>query len=122
MLVWTGRDEFYGQPDYIARGPGVTAEATRWLYDQGVRVMGIDAWGWDGRSTSRPEDAKREQRRGIFWAAHQAGSPVLADRAALNLGELPATGATIACFPLPDRGRQRRAGAGRGHRCLRGKG
>ncbi len=26
----------------------VSAEATRWLFEQGVRVMGIDAWGWDG--------------------------------------------------------------------------
>ena len=29
--------------DYMARGPGVTADATRWLFEQGVRVMGIDA-------------------------------------------------------------------------------
>ncbi len=48
VLVRTGRDAFYGQPDYMFRGCAVTAEATRWLYDQGVRVMGIDAWGWDG--------------------------------------------------------------------------
>ena len=47
VLVRTGRDEFYAEPDYIARGPGVTAEATHWLFDRGVRVMGIDAWGWD---------------------------------------------------------------------------
>jgi len=38
VLVRTGRDEFYGELDYIARGPGVTAEATQWLYDRGVRV------------------------------------------------------------------------------------
>ena len=47
VLVRTGRDAFYSELDYIARGPGVTAAATRWLYEQGVRVMGIDAWGWD---------------------------------------------------------------------------
>src|SRR4051794_8229730 len=47
VLIHTGRDAFYGQPDYIHRGPGVTAAATRWMYHQGVRVMGIDAWGWD---------------------------------------------------------------------------
>jgi len=35
VLIRTGRDEFYGELDYIARGPGVTAEATRWLYDRG---------------------------------------------------------------------------------------
>jgi kynurenine formamidase len=47
VLVRTGRDAHYGEPGYMALGPGVSAEATRWLYQQGVRVMGIDAWGWD---------------------------------------------------------------------------
>ena len=53
VLVRTGRDRFYGERDYAFRGCAVTAEATRWLYDQGVRVMGIDAWGWTARSTGR---------------------------------------------------------------------
>src|SRR5271169_3406896 len=44
VLIRTGRDEFYGQADYVWRGCAVTPEATRWLYDRGVRVMGIDAW------------------------------------------------------------------------------
>src|SRR6478609_7697775 len=44
VLVRTGRDAFYAELDYLARGPGVTFEATKWLYDHGVRVMGIDAW------------------------------------------------------------------------------
>ena len=48
MLVRTGRDAFVEEPGYMALGPGVTVAATRWLYERGVRVMGIDAWGWDG--------------------------------------------------------------------------
>src|SRR5687767_10847780 len=42
VLVHTGRDAFLDAPDYMIRGPGVTAEATRWLFERGVRVMGID--------------------------------------------------------------------------------
>jgi kynurenine formamidase len=57
VLVRTGRDSFYGLADYMFRGPGVTAEATHWLYDRGVRVMGIDAWGWD-----RPLNIERPMR------------------------------------------------------------
>src|SRR6201996_5505566 len=30
VLVRTGRDAFYGSSDYISRGPGVSAPATRW--------------------------------------------------------------------------------------------
>src|SRR5579884_1876699 len=47
VLIRSGRDAHYEEPDYPARGPGVSAGATRWLYEKGVRVMGIDAWGWD---------------------------------------------------------------------------
>ena len=37
------------------------AEATRWLYERGVRVMGIDAWGWDAPlhlQASRPPSSE----------------------------------------------------------------
>jgi kynurenine formamidase len=48
VLLRTARDRFYGQPDYSSYGCAVTAAAILWLYERGVRVMGIDAWGWDG--------------------------------------------------------------------------
>jgi kynurenine formamidase len=100
VLVRTDRDAFYGQPDYMGRGPGVTAAATRWLYERGVRVMGIDAWGWDRPLWMQAEDAKREQRPGIFWEAHQADLEYSQIERLVNLGELPATGFTVSCFPL----------------------
>ena len=81
VLVRTGRDAFYDEPDYMVRGPGVTAEATRWLYERGVRVMGIDAWGWDAPLHLQAEEALARGEPGIFWAAHQADLAVLADRA-----------------------------------------
>ncbi|HZG49889.1 MAG TPA: cyclase family protein, partial [Thermoleophilaceae bacterium] len=37
VLVRTGRDAAVGEPGYMALGPGVTAEATHWLYERGVR-------------------------------------------------------------------------------------
>ena len=100
VLVRTGRDAFYEQLDYIARGPGVTAEATHWLYDRGVRVMGIDAWGWDLPLVMQAEEARRELRPGIFWAAHQAGLRYCQIERLVNLGALPPSGFTVACFPL----------------------
>src|SRR3954452_3509445 len=100
VLVRTGRDEFYGQPDYIARGPGVTAEATGWLYERGVRVMGIDAWGWDRPLHMQAAEAVERDEPGIFWEAHQVGLPYSQIERLVNLGELPPTGFTVACFPL----------------------
>ena len=101
MLVRTGRDEYYGQADYIDRGPGVSAEATHWLYERGVRVMGIDAWGWDAPLHLQAEEAKQRGEQGIFWAAHQADLPYSQIERLVNLGALPSSGFKVACFPLP---------------------
>ncbi len=104
VLIHTGRDQFYGQPDYIFRGPGVTAEATRWLYEQGIRVMGIDAWGWDAPLNMQAKEALTRKEPGIFWAAHQVDLPYAQIERLVNLGELPPFGFKVACFPLKIKG------------------
>ncbi len=100
VLMRTGRDAHLDAPDYMIRGPGVSAAATHWLYDRGVRVMGIDAWGWDRPLNFQAQEALAEARPGIFWAAHQAGLAYSQIERLANLGELPPTGFTVACFPL----------------------
>ncbi len=100
VLMRTGRDRFYEEPDYMTRGPGVSAEATRWLYDRGVRVMGIDAWGWDRPLDRQAAQALASGQPGIFWAAHQVDLPYSQIERLANLDQLPSTGFTVACFPL----------------------
>ena len=100
VLVRTGRDEFLQAPDYMIRGPGVTADATRWLYEQGVRVMGIDAWGWDAPLHMQAQEALARREPGIFWAAHQTDLPYSQIERLANLGALPSAGFRVSCFPL----------------------
>jgi kynurenine formamidase len=100
VLVRTGCDRFLGQLDYMGHGPGVTADATHWLFDHGVRVMGIDAWGWDRPLHLQAEEALAANRPGIFWAAHQADLPYSQIERLANLDQLPATGFTVSCLPL----------------------
>ena len=100
VLVRTGRDALYGTPEYLVAGPGVTAEATQWLYERGVRVMGIDAWGWDQPLPMQAEEARRSGERGVFWAAHQVGLPYSQIERLVGLDALPPTGFTVSCFPL----------------------
>jgi kynurenine formamidase len=100
VLVRTGRDAFYGQPDYMFRGCGVTAEATHWLYEQGVRVMGVDTWGWDAPLDRQAREALAHGQTGMFWAAHQADLPYAQIERLCNLGALPPFGFTVCCFPL----------------------
>lgn len=101
VLVHTGRDEYYGQADYIDRGPGVSAEATHWLYERGVRVMGIDAWGWDRPLRIQAAEALERDAAGVFWEAHQADLAYSQIERLVGLAQLPPTGFTVACFPLP---------------------
>jgi kynurenine formamidase len=83
-----------------ADGERIGAEATLWLYERGVRVMGIDAWGWDGPLHLQAQEALERDEPGIFWAAHQADIPYSQIERLVNLGDLPPTGFQVACFPL----------------------
>ena len=100
VLVRTDCDRFYAEPDYMFHGAGVTAEATHWLFDRGVRVMGIDAWGWDRPLNLQAAEALERDEPGIFWAAHQCDLPYSQIERLFNLPALPPTGFTVACFPL----------------------
>jgi kynurenine formamidase len=100
VLIQTGRDRFYDRPDYWTLGPGVTADATHWLYDHGVRVMGIDAWGWDRPLPTQAREAIERDEPGIFWAAHQCDLPYSQIERLFNLSALPDHGFTVSCFPL----------------------
>ncbi|WP_249011096.1 cyclase family protein [Conexibacter sp. DBS9H8] len=100
VLIRTDRDAFYRDADYINRGPGVSAAATHWLYDRGIRVMGIDAWGWDRPLPLQAEEALREQRPGIYWQAHQTDLRYSQIERLFGLSQLPPDGFSVACFPL----------------------
>jgi kynurenine formamidase len=104
VLLRTGRDVFYGQADYSRRGCVVTPEATRWLYERGVRVMGIDAWGWDGPLDRQAREAISRQEPGVFWPAHQCDLPYSQIERLVNLAALPPSGFKVSCFPLKIRG------------------
>ncbi|MBU2644762.1 cyclase family protein [bacterium] len=104
VLIRNGKDKFYGQPDYPGKGCGVSADATRWLYDQGIRVMGIDAWGWDAPLAMQAGTANEKRQPGIFWQSHQAGIQYSQIERLVNLDPLPPFGFKVACFPLKIKG------------------
>ena len=72
VLVMTGATKYYGKADYPQMHPGTTRESTLWLVDQGIKVMGIDAWGWDKPFNAMVNDV-REGKKEKLWAAHFAG-------------------------------------------------
>ncbi len=72
VLFMTGATRHYGEPDYMNIHPGATRESTLWLVDQGIKVTGIDAWGWDRPFDVMVDEVKRGVK-GRVWAAHYAG-------------------------------------------------
>lgn len=102
VLLMTGADAYWGEPEYPERGSGVGREATLWLAAHGIKVIGIDAWGFD-----RPFEAMRREYEqtgdaGVIWAAHFAGREreYCQLEKLVNLHRLPPTGFTIICFPI----------------------
>lgn len=106
VLIRTDTSRHIGEPGYENMHPGMSREATLWLIDQGVKVMGIDAWGWD-----RPFDVMEEEyRNGIkdrFWAAHFVGREreYCHLENLVNLEKIPIPfGFKIAVFPVKIKG------------------
>jgi kynurenine formamidase len=64
VLIHTGAGAYNTEERYRTDHPGMTAAATRWLIEQGVRMMGIDAITFDPPVWAMFE---REQ----FWEAHR---------------------------------------------------
>ncbi|MDI9312049.1 MAG: cyclase family protein [Limnohabitans sp.] len=106
VLIKTGRDKFIYDKDYFKKGTGMSAEATSWLIDQGVKVMGIDQWGWDLPLPYLIEQAKKNKDSELFWQAHLVGvqKEYCHMEQLVNLDQLPYTGFKVACFPLKIKG------------------
>ncbi|HYB74572.1 MAG TPA: cyclase family protein [Candidatus Sulfotelmatobacter sp.] len=101
VLIWTGTSRFFGTADYENQHPGMTRASTLWLIEQGIRVMGIDAWGWDRPFRTMSEELKAGVK-GRWWEAHYAGreGEYLQVERLNNLERLPGpTGYTVAVFP-----------------------
>jgi kynurenine formamidase len=102
VLIMTGVDKYWGSPDYINRGAGMTAESTRWFLQRGVKVMGIDSWGFDRPFVKIREEYETNGDASIIWEAHYAGidAPYCHLEKLANLDQLPPHGFKVACFPV----------------------
>ena len=122
VLVHTGRDEFYGSSTTSPAAPASAPRRPAGCYERGVRVMGIDAWGWDRPLHLQAAEAIERDEPGIFWEAHQADLRVFADRAPGQPRRAPRHRVQGRLLSAADRRRQRRAGSGRGDRSVAPRG
>lgn len=106
VLIKTGRDKYMGTKDFFYKGTGMSAEATEWLIKQGIKVMGIDQWGWDLPLPYLIKKAKESNNAELFWEAHLVGvkHEYCHMEQLTNLDALPINGFKVAAFPLKVKG------------------
>ncbi|RSD10230.1 cyclase family protein [Amycolatopsis eburnea] len=102
VVVNTSAAARFGTPEYAASGCGVGREATLWLCDRGVRVVGTDAWSWDAPFSYVAERYARDKDASIIWEGHKAGrrTGYCQIEKLRHLEELPPHGFTVVCFPF----------------------
>jgi kynurenine formamidase len=106
VLVNTRASECYGTPEYMTAGIGMGREATLWLTSRGVRVTGIDAWGWDVPFVHMAKAWEQTRDPKIIWEGHLAGIdiPYCHMEKLMHLEQLPAKGFWVSCFPCKIKG------------------
>jgi kynurenine formamidase len=72
VLIQTGCDHWQEGPAYFEQ-PGMSRDSTLWLVEQGIRVIGIDAYGFDRKFSDMREEFLRTRDGRIVWQAHFAG-------------------------------------------------
>ena len=102
VLVRTDVSERYDEPGYELLHPGLRRDATAYLVGQGVKLIGIDAWGID-----RPFDLMSEEARAgddaQLWESHKFGAEqeYLQIEKLSNLAALPSpTGFQVLALPI----------------------
>ncbi len=102
VLLWTGADRRLESPDYF-RQPGLGRDGVLWLVEQGVRVIGIDAYTIDRPFADMVADYRRTGDGRYIWPAHFAGitREYCQIEKLANLDRLPRPhGFWVSCLPV----------------------
>ncbi|MEP4892280.1 MAG: cyclase family protein [Aliiglaciecola sp.] len=106
VVVNTRAGSVYGQPEYLDAGVGMGRDATMYLLDRGVKVVGTDAWSWDAPFKFTRERFAESGDASIIWEGHKAGRDIGYGQMEKlsNLEVLPSTGFIVNCFPYKIKG------------------
>ncbi|MEP1444728.1 MAG: cyclase family protein [Paraglaciecola sp.] len=106
VVVNTRAGSVFGQPDYLDAGVGMGRDATMYLLERGVKVVGTDAWSWDAPFKYTRERFAESGDASIIWEGHKAGRDIGYGQMEKlsNLEILPASGFLVNCFPYKIKG------------------
>lgn len=103
VLIMTGADKYSSQRRYLFQYPALTKEATLWLLNQGVKIIGTDSWGFDAPFKNMISDYSKSKDRKYLWPNHFVGrdKEYCHIEKLVNLDKIPVPfGFKVACFPI----------------------
>lgn len=106
VMIHTGAATRWGTPEYFQQ-PGLDRESTLWLVEQGIHMIGIDAWTLDRDFASQIADFKRTGDGRLLWPAHFAGltKEYCQIEKLTNLEQIPQPhGFYVSCMPVKIKG------------------
>ena len=75
VMIHTGAATRWGTPGYF-RQPGLDRDSTLWLVEQGIHMIGIDAWTLDREFAAQIDEFRRTGDGRTIWPALFAGITV----------------------------------------------
>lgn len=103
LFLETGADDLWGTEEYLTEFPGMSAEATKHVVEHGVKVIGIDAYGFDKPFIEMGRRFAETGNSSELWPAHVAGreAEYCQIEKMANLDELPRrTNLPVVLFPV----------------------
>ena len=103
VLICTGAYELFKKEEYKSDYFGLSKEALGYMLDQGVRMIGTDAFGLDQPFTYMDQKYRENHDKNELWPAHLYGRqhPYLMMEKLSNLKEIGrCTGFTVMAFPV----------------------
>jgi kynurenine formamidase len=73
VLIRTDVSRHYDEPGYDLLHPGLRRDATAYLVERGVKLIGIDAWGLDRPMDVMAAEARAGDREQL-WESHKYGA------------------------------------------------
>ena len=107
VLIMTGTNKIANERKYLFDYPGMSKEAVIWLLGKGVKIIGLDTWGFDRSFKNMVNDYLRSKDKEELWPVHLAGREreYCHIEKLANLDKIPFPfGFKVACFPVNIKG------------------
>jgi len=107
VFINTGASRLWGQREYFLKFRGISLEATEWLLDRGIKVIGVDSFGFDAPFHKMIQSYQKSGNQQTLWPCHMLGRKrkYCQIERLTNLSSLPTkTKFIVSCFPIKLKG------------------